>query len=183
MVSGNIINPYFPNNLFFSGSISSTKFKVGTDFAVAVGGEWYPYNGMELLTNFPVAMAAMLIGYILFMPRERQAAREGDILSRVCLDPACGTVSFETVCRIFSAVRRPFRGVQLAGISCPEQRQLPEDFKREIDPYLDADKKTEKEERIGIVKQAAVWTLGIVLICISSSISWDFNVWHSISRD
>jgi uncharacterized membrane protein YbjE (DUF340 family) len=41
-----------------------TKFKVGSDFAVAVGGEWYPYSGMELIMNFPVALAAMLIGYI-----------------------------------------------------------------------------------------------------------------------
>ncbi len=46
-----------------------TKFKVGSDFAVAVGGEWYPYTGMELLMNFPVALGAVLIGYILFVPR------------------------------------------------------------------------------------------------------------------
>ncbi|MFH3733662.1 hypothetical protein WAH84_22890, partial [Acinetobacter baumannii] len=46
-----------------------TKIKVGSDFAVAVGGEWYPYTGAELLTHFPVAMLAMLLGYIFFMPR------------------------------------------------------------------------------------------------------------------
>ena len=70
MVAGNIINPYFPHNLTLFWEHAITKIKVGSDFAVAVGGEWYPYTGMELLTNFPVAMAAMLIGYVLFMPRE-----------------------------------------------------------------------------------------------------------------
>ena len=66
---GNVINPYFPHNITLFLEHFITKFKVGTDFAVAVGGEWYPYSGMELLTNFPVAMGAMLIGYILFMPK------------------------------------------------------------------------------------------------------------------
>src|SRR5690606_6022855 len=55
MILGNVINPYFPNNLSLFYEHFITKFKVGSDFVVAVGGEWYPYNGMELLTNLPVA--------------------------------------------------------------------------------------------------------------------------------
>jgi hypothetical protein len=69
MVAGNIINPYFPQNFGLFWEHLVTKFKVGEDFAVAVGGEWYPYTGMELLTDFPIAMVAMLVGYILFMPK------------------------------------------------------------------------------------------------------------------
>src|SRR6478672_1807924 len=69
MVLGNVINPYFPHNLTLFSEHFFEKVKVGSDFVVAVGGEWYPYSGMELLTNFPVAMLAMLIGYILFTPR------------------------------------------------------------------------------------------------------------------
>ena len=69
MILGNIINPYFPNNLYLFTEHFTEKFKIGSDFVVAVGGEWYPYTGMELLMNFPIALLAMLIGYILFVPR------------------------------------------------------------------------------------------------------------------
>ena len=69
IVLGNVINPYFPNNLLLFWEHFITKFKVGSDFAVAVGGEWYPFTGMELLTHFPVAIAAMVLGYVLFVPR------------------------------------------------------------------------------------------------------------------
>jgi len=72
MILGNIINPYFPSNLVLFWEHFYTKFKIGSDFAVAVGGEWYPYSGMELLTHFPVAMIAVLMGYILFMPRNHK---------------------------------------------------------------------------------------------------------------
>ncbi|HLM59484.1 MAG TPA: hypothetical protein VK308_01650, partial [Pyrinomonadaceae bacterium] len=70
MILGNIINPYFPQNLYLFWEHFYTKFKVGSDFVVSVGGEWYPYSGQELLMNFPIALAAMLIGYILFAPRD-----------------------------------------------------------------------------------------------------------------
>ncbi|MEO7540169.1 MAG: hypothetical protein ABIV21_09075, partial [Pyrinomonadaceae bacterium] len=69
MILGNVINPYFPNNLYLFFEHFLTKVRIGSDFAVAVGGEWYPYTGMELLMNFPIALLAMLIGYILFVPR------------------------------------------------------------------------------------------------------------------
>jgi hypothetical protein len=45
MILGNLINPYFPQNLLLFWEHFYTKFKVGSDFAVAVGGEWYPYSG------------------------------------------------------------------------------------------------------------------------------------------
>lgn len=69
MILGNIVNPYFPNNLKLFWEHFYTKFSVAGDFAVMVGGEWYPHSGQELLMLFPVAMLAMLIGYILFNPR------------------------------------------------------------------------------------------------------------------
>ncbi len=69
IILGNVINPYFPQNFWLFYEHFITKFKVGSEFAVSVGGEWYPYSGMELLLNFPVALAAMLVGYILFAPR------------------------------------------------------------------------------------------------------------------
>src|SRR6185436_11612813 len=69
IILGNVVNPYFPSNLILFYEHFKTKLMVAGNYAVAVGGEWYPYTGMELLTHFPVAMIAMLIGYILFMPK------------------------------------------------------------------------------------------------------------------
>ncbi len=43
MLLGNLINPYFPQNLYLFWEHFITKVKVGSDFAVSVGGEWYPY--------------------------------------------------------------------------------------------------------------------------------------------
>jgi hypothetical protein len=69
MILGNLINPYFPNNLKLFWEHFYTKLTVASDFAVMVGGEWYPHSGQELLMLFPVALLAMLVGYILFNPR------------------------------------------------------------------------------------------------------------------
>lgn len=41
--------------------------------------------------------------------------------------------------------------------------ELPEDFKREIEPYLDVDKKTEKQAIWLTLREAAVWVLGVFL--------------------
>ena len=43
----------------------------------------------------------------------------------------------------------------------PNTLQLPEDFKREIEPYLDAEKKTEKHRNTQLIKQIAGWSLGL----------------------
>src|SRR5690606_4659373 len=80
MVLGNVIKPYFPNNLRLFYELAVTKIKVGSDFAVSVGGEWYPYSGIELLKNFPFALPAMLIGYILFVPRTSKLPEKATFL-------------------------------------------------------------------------------------------------------
>src|SRR5215813_4170554 len=69
LILGNVTNPYFPHNLNLFFEHFREKFQFGNEFAVAVGGEWYPYSGLELMATFPIALLAMLIGYILFMPR------------------------------------------------------------------------------------------------------------------
>src|SRR6476469_7518779 len=51
LVLGNIINPYFPHNLMLFYEHLMEKTLIKSDFVVAVGGEWYPYTGMELMTN------------------------------------------------------------------------------------------------------------------------------------
>src|SRR6185369_10913420 len=69
LILGNVINPYFPHNLGLLFDHLSEQLRFGTDFPVPTSGEWYAYTGPELIALFPVALLAMLIGYILFTPR------------------------------------------------------------------------------------------------------------------
>ncbi|MBK9215254.1 MAG: hypothetical protein IPM59_06585 [Chloracidobacterium sp.] len=171
MVLGNIINPYFPNNLYLFTEHFWTKFKVGSDFAVAVGGEWYPYSGMELLMNFPVAMLAMLIGYILFVPRGSKLPEKAAFF--LMFTTILFTAQFRS--KRFAEYFPPFAILFLAfawnAFTRPTTIELPEEFRREIDPYLDAPKTTEREAWIYSAKRAAPWVIGIVL-CVF----WFYNL-------
>lgn len=163
MVLGNIINPYFPQNLGLFWEHFVTKIKIGTDFAVPVGGEWYPYTGQELLTHFPVALVAMFIGYILFSPKGGKIPEKSGFL-----------VAFVTILLLsqfrskrFAEYFPPF-AILLASISwkefvMPATIELPEDFKREIEPFLDAEKPADDNSWLAKAKLAGVWTVGILL--------------------
>lgn len=62
---GFVINPYFPHNVVLMYQHMAMKI-TPTDFKVAVGGEWYPYNTWEFVWNSFIACVSMLVGYILF---------------------------------------------------------------------------------------------------------------------
>ena len=164
MVAGNIVNPYFPNNLTLFFEHFKTKLAVAGNFAVSVGGEWYPYNGVELLTHFPVAMAAMLIGYILFMPKNGKLPEKATFFLMFVSMLFAAQFTSKRYAEYFPPFAVLFAAFSWQAFLVPNLLQLPEDFKREIEPYLDANKKTEKEELFGTAKQAAVWTLGFVLV-------------------
>src|SRR5215204_870712 len=140
MIAGNVINPYFPANLYLFWEHFYTKFKVAEDFAVSVGGEWYPYSGMELLTHFPVAMLAMLLGYIFFMPRG------GKLPEKVTFFLMFVSILFAAQFRSkrFAEYFPPFAVLFLAfsfqAFRKAQTVELPEDFARELEPYLDAKK-------------------------------------------
>ena len=71
-IAGNIINPYFPQNIYLFVEHAATKLKVGGDYSVPVGGEWYPYDSKMLLGLCAVALLAMFVGYILYTPSEKR---------------------------------------------------------------------------------------------------------------
>jgi hypothetical protein len=164
MVLGNLINPYFPNNLRLFYEHFITKFKVGTDFAVSVGGEWYPYSGMELLTHFPVAMAAMLIGYILFMPKNGKLPEKATFFLMFVTILLAAQFRSKRFAEYFPPFAVLFAAFSWQAFTTPNLARLPEEFQRDIDPYLDAGKGTERDEWLRAAKQAAVWVLGIILI-------------------
>ena len=163
MILGNVINPYFPQNLGLFFEHFWTKFKVGSDFAVAVGGEWYPYSGMELLTDFPIAMLAMLIGYILFVPRgAKLPERAAFFLAFVSILLAAQFRS-KRFAEYFPPFAVLFAAFSWQAFTAPKAAELPDEFQRDIDPYLDKGEAVGIDARWNVVKQACVWTLGIVL--------------------
>lgn len=163
MILGNVINPYFPQNLGLFFEHFWTKFKVGSDFAVAVGGEWYPYSGMELLTDFPIAMLAMLIGYILFVPRgAKLPERAAFFLAFVSILLAAQFRS-KRFAEYFPPFAVLFAAFSWQAFTAPKAAELPDEFQRDIDPYLDKGEAVGIDARWSVVKQACVWTLGIVL--------------------
>ncbi len=70
MVLGNVIHPYFPNNIKLFFEHLTTKIRLGS-YDVSVGIEWYPYSTNDLLIYFPVSLLAILIGYALFVPSKK----------------------------------------------------------------------------------------------------------------
>lgn len=164
MILGNIINPYFPSNLYLFYEHFITKFKVGSDFAVSVGGEWYPYTGIELLTHFPVAMAAMLIGYILFVPRNGKLPEKATFFLMFVSILCAAQFRSKRFAEYFPPFAVLFAAFSWQAFLSKDRVELPDEFKREIEPYLDAKKTTEKQQWVQAAKTAAVWVLGIILI-------------------
>lgn len=163
MILGNVINPYFPNNLTLFWEHFVTKFKIGSDFAVQVGGEWYPYNGMDLMTHFPVALAAMLVGYVLFMPQKKQLPEKAAFfLGFVTLLLAAQFRSIRFA-EYFPPFAILFAAFSWQAFTKREAVELPEDFRRDIERFLDKEKESVEQRRWKIAKRSFVWTLGIIL--------------------
>ena len=162
MVLGNVINPYFPHNINLFLEHFWTKVKVD-DFAVAVGGEWYPYTGLELLTHFPVAMIAMLIGYILFMPKNGKLPEKATFFLTFVTILFAAQFRSKRFAEYFPPFAVLFAAFSLQAFLIPQTLQLPEHFKREIEPYLDAGKKTETQELYYTLKLIGITFLGFIL--------------------
>ena len=162
MILGNIINPYFPNNfkLFYEHFI--TKATAG-DYPVPVGGEWYPYDGRQLITHLSIAFIAMFIGYILYKPNKGKLPEKATFF-----------LMFTTVLFVWMFLSKriaeyfpPF-AILFAAFSWQAffyfRPKLPEDFQRDIAPYLDKNK--EQEAKIDLWKNIAAAVIGFVLILV-----------------
>mgnify|MGYP000512923677 FL=1 len=171
MVLGNIINPYFPNNILLFVEHFLQKFKVGSDFVVAVGGEWYPYSGMELLMNFPIALTAMLIGYILFVPKRGSVPEKAAFFLTFATILLAAQFRSKRFAEYFPPFAILFAAFAWDAFTAPKTAELPDEFKRDIDPYLDVPTPTEKQQWWAAARGAAPWVIGIAL-CIF----WFYNL-------
>jgi hypothetical protein len=163
LILGNLINPYFPHNLMLFLEHFLEKFKVGSDFVVSVGGEWYPYNGMELLTNFPVALAAMLIGYILFMPKNGKLPEKATFFLMFVTILLAAQFRSKRFAEYFPPFAILFVAFSWQAFTVNSRDELPDDVRRELEPFLDVTKPSATEAWWVAFKRALVWTLGIVL--------------------
>jgi hypothetical protein len=171
MVLGNLINPYFPQNLYLFWEHFTEKFKVGGDFAVPVGGEWYPYAGNELLMIFPIALCAMVLGYIVFVPRKAALPEKAAFFLAFVTILLAAQFRSKRFAEYFPPFAILFAAFAWTSFTSPTVAELPEEFQREIDPFLDVDKPSEKAAWIRAAKTAAPWVVGIVL-----SIWWFYNL-------
>lgn len=163
MLLGNLINPYFPDNLKLFAEHFFTKFKVD-DFAVAVGGEWYPYSGLELMTSFPIAMMAMLIGYILFRPKNGKLPEKATFFLVFVTILLVSQFRSKRFAEYFPPFAILFAGFTWQAFFAPSAPELPEDFRRDLEPLLDKTANTGDEAFIRTFKQVAVWVLGVFFI-------------------
>ncbi|HRH40369.1 MAG TPA: hypothetical protein PKY82_01905 [Pyrinomonadaceae bacterium] len=181
MILGNLINPYFPQNLGLFFEHFWTKFKID-DFAVPVGGEWYPYSGVELLTHFPVAMIAMLFAYVLFMPKNNKLPEKATFFLMFVTVLLVSQFRSKRFAEYFPPFAILFAGFVWQAFQIPNTLELPEDFKREIEPYLDANKKTEKQQYVEFFKQAVGWTMG-VFFCLLLIYNFRGIEWGGIKQE
>ena len=164
LILGNVINPYFPHNLGLFTEHLVEKFRIGSDFAVSVGGEWYPYNGMELLTNFPVALLAMLIGYILFMPRNGKLPEKATFFLMFVSILLAAQFRSKRFAEYFPPFAILFAAFSWQAFTTKPAVELPEHFKRDIEPYLDVAKLNRREVFWSNVRTAAALTIGLLLL-------------------
>jgi hypothetical protein len=163
LILGNIINPYFPHNLGLFTEHLLEKFRIGTDFAVAVGGEWYPYNGMELLMNFPVALLAMLAGYILFMPKNGKLPERATFFLMFVTVLLAAQFRSKRFAEYFPPFAILFAAFSWQAFLTRDKVELPDEFKRYISPYLDVPKPSQKQTWMEAAKAAAPWIVAVPL--------------------
>jgi hypothetical protein len=162
MILGNLINPYFPQNIGLFIEHFVTKLKVN-DFAVPVGGEWYPYSGVELLTHFPVAMLLMLIGYVLFAPKNGKLPEKATFFLTFVTILLVSQFRSKRFAEYFPPFAVLFAGFVWQAFQTPAAILLPEEFRRDIEPLLDSEKTTDKKEFVRYLKPAAGIAIGLFL--------------------
>jgi hypothetical protein len=165
MILGNIINPYFPKNAGLFLEHFWTKFKV-SDFAVPVGGEWYAYSGIELLTHFPIALIAMFIGYVLFAPKNKKMPEKSTFFLAFVTILLVSQFRSKRFAEYFPPFAILFAAFSWKEFITPLVLQLPDYFKRDIEPLLDAKKDSAESATLKIIKQVSISFLGIFFIAM-----------------
>lgn len=181
MVLGNVINPYFPNNIYLFVEHITEKLKIGSDFIVPVGGEWYSYTGQDLMMSFPIALGAMLLGYILFVPRGGKLPEKAAFFLAFTTILLAAQFRSKRFAEYFPPFAILFSAFSLLSFTESKKHETPLEFSGDANQHLATPKLTKRQEWFAAARQASVWILGIAL-CIfltynlSGLHSWGFNI-------
>jgi hypothetical protein len=182
MVAGNLINPYFPNNfkLFFEHVF--TKVSSG-DYVVGVGGEWYPYTGWELITHLTIAMIAMLVGYILFGPRDGKLPEKATFFLVFTSVLFLAMFRSKRYAEYFPPMAILFAAFSWQAFWLPRVVELPDHFRRDLEGFLDVEEKGAGYDPWSIPKKivAAGIGLGFLLLMFHNYIGYDLG--HGIKQE
>src|SRR4029078_7016719 len=118
---------------------------------------------MELLTNFPVAMLAMLVGYILFMPKNGKLPEKATFFVMFVSVLLAAQFRSKRFAEYFPPFAILFAAFSWQAFTTRSKVELPEDFKRDIEPYLDVSKPTERQAWLVAARVAAPWVIAIPL--------------------
>jgi hypothetical protein len=181
MILGNVINPYFPNNIYLFVEHFTEKFKIGGDFVVAVGGEWYAYSGQELLMNFPIALIAMLLGYILFIPRGGKLPEKAAFFLAFTTILLASQFRSKRFAEYFPPFAILFSAFSLLAFAETKAAQPRLEFADNTGPSSESREPTQWQEWFTAARQASVWVLGIALCVfwmynLTGLHSWGFDV-------
>ncbi|MDQ2746191.1 MAG: hypothetical protein M3T96_02915, partial [Acidobacteriota bacterium] len=164
MILGNVINPYFPQNLYLFYEHFVEKLKIGSDFVVPVGGEWYPYNGQELLLNFPIALIAMLVGYVLFAPKNGKLPEKSTFFLMFVSVLLVAQFRSKRFAEYFPPFAILFAAFSWRDFLTPLAGHLPENARRGLENYLDGENKPKHYGVYDVFKYIFIGLLGLFLV-------------------
>lgn len=169
MVAGNLINPYFPTNLYLFLEHFITKFKSGA-FAVGVGGEWYPYESWDLITHLTVAMIAMLVGYIFFGPKNGKLPEKATFFLMFASVLFFAMFRSKRYAEYFPPFAILFAAFSWQAFWQPAVVEMPDEFRRDLEGFLD-DETNKKKDPLQLAKQMAAGAIGFIFLLL---MFWNF---------
>ncbi|MCS6874886.1 MAG: hypothetical protein N2Z23_07155 [Pyrinomonadaceae bacterium] len=159
MILGNTIHPFFPNNIKLFVEHLKMKIRMG-NYDVPVGGEWYSYQAVEILTHFPIALLAMLVGYILFTPRNGKLPEKATFFLAFVTPLLAAQFVAKRYAEYFPPFAILFAAFSWQAFFVKDFQLLPEDFRKELEAFLDK-KKSEKQLFYERIKKVAVALIGM----------------------
>ena len=164
MILGNVINPYFPNNIYLFIDHFIMKFR--SEYEVAVGGEWYPYTSWQLVTHLTVALVAMLVGYILYKKSDGKLPSKATFFLVFSTILLVWMFKSKRLAEYFPPIAILFAAFTWTAYTKKQTPILPEDFRRDIEPLLDIEDKDTGPQTVGDYFQLfAPWAIGVTLFC------------------
>lgn len=164
MILGNVINPYFPTNVYLFLDHFLMKFRAA--YEVSVGNEWYPYSSWAIMTHLTVAMIAMFVGYIVYKSKNGRLPSKATFFLVFATILLVWMFKSKRLAEYFPPFAILFAAFSWQAFTKEDAPILPEDFRRDIEPLLDVEESKPKPETIyDYVKSFAPWAIGTALCC------------------